>query len=125
MGEDAAKDIPAYASQLPKQDEEDELQIKHELASTVVAIGEEGLGFVGQRAVDELERIEMLVVRDATKQRFFRIGAGAVFYAAQHYLAEQLEHEQARQLELLQQQYDSLRTDNSDWDMALQDLLGT
>ena len=60
------------------------------------------------------------------KQRFFRIGAGCVFYVVHGHIEEVLAIRQTQDLAKLRVTYEALRDEpeNTHWDDALRGLLG-
>lgn len=121
FGQITAKDLLSQIH-APVPGGEDRLHDKHQLAAIIVEAGEQGMALIGERAADELEEIETKIIHDATKQRYFRIGAGVVFYATHTTIGAALEDQKSHDLAALRATYEGLG--NQDWDGALQDLLG-
>lgn len=120
FGQITAKDLLSQIHD-PVPGGEDRLHDKHQLAAIIVEAGEQGMALIGERAADELEEIETKIIHDATKQRYFRIGAGVVFYATHRLISADLETQANHALLALRADCDNPA--NRDWDAELAKLL--
>lgn len=103
-------------------EDQDLLHKRHQLASQVVHLGEEGLRLFGATACDKLEDLEGQAISNIGSQVFFRRACGLVALNAQKIQLGLIMAEEKKDLEKFQQEADSIH--DIDWDEDWERALG-
>ena len=94
---------------------EDDAETKHNIAQSMLELGDMGLNIVGSLAESEVEAWEEEVIKDVANQRYFRSGFGTVILGAYSMHQNVIAREFERQV--------VAGSHERDWDMQLSQLL--
>lgn len=109
--------LPLPFPEAALEDVADNAERRHMQAAAVNDYAGQGIKLTGNRAERLVEEIEERVISDVTKQRYFRLGFGAVIHAAWN--AHVASNSAMREEALVKLDAGSL---DIDWDGALNDL---
>jgi len=95
---------------------EDGAETRHNIAKSILELGDKGMRLIGDLAESEVEAWEEEVIKEVNNQRYFRSGFGMVILGAH------MKHKNAKNEDFLKQVVTG--QPNRNWDEQLKQLLG-